>query len=150
MLDPTLGSDFHAPTDANKTRPDIHDVDVQFDRPPFVGTMHVPKISKFWQKMKGKDGKYIYNNKPVGDKGRPKEQFLTAHNLSANSTPLDFLNAFCPVSLTDTWTTYTNNKVILANAGQPGRPYPDWTPFQADELRKYIAVRILRGVSPLP
>ena len=95
MIDPTLGSDFYGLTDPNKTKPVVHDFEVEFDRPLFVATMRFPKLSKFHQKTKSNDGEYIYNNKPVGDEGRPRERFLTAHNLLANSTSLAFFEAFC-------------------------------------------------------
>ena len=48
------------------------------------------------------------------------------------------------------WTSYTSHKALLANAGQYDEVYPAYTPFTNDELRKYISVYMIHGLSPSP
>ena len=53
----------------------------------------------------------------------------------------------------DTWTSYTNTKAIMENAGEIGNSnglYPDFVPFTCKELRQHIGVRILHGICPTP
>jgi Transposase IS4 len=44
----------------------------------------------------------------------------------------------------------TNFKAMLAFAGQKGYPYPDFTPFSIDEIKKHLGIYILNGLSPSP
>ena len=48
------------------------------------------------------------------------------------------------------WTSYTNHKALLANAGQDDEVYPDYIPFYNDGLRKHIGVYMVHGLSPSP
>ena len=48
------------------------------------------------------------------------------------------------------WTTFTNMKAMLSNAGEGGTIYPDFVPFTVDELMKHIGIYFLNGVSPSP
>ena len=36
------------------------------------------------------------------------------------------------------WTSYTNHKALLSNAGQEDEIYQDYVSFKNDELRKHI------------
>ena len=51
---------------------------------------------------------------------------------------------------TSIWTTFTNTKAMLANAGQKGEIYSNYTNFTTNKLRKHIGVYILHGLSPSP
>ena len=86
----------------------------------------------------------------MGDRGRPKLDFLETNGLDFYSCPEEYFAAFVPDSLVGTWTTYTNNKAILSNAGQEGQPYPDFSPFKIAELKQHIGVRIFHGLEPSP
>ena len=70
--------------------------------------------------------------------GTPNQSWLDKHGLDHNLKPQDFYAAFVPDSLVGTWTTYTNNKAILENAGQEGKLYPDWKPFKVRDLKQHI------------
>jgi hypothetical protein len=48
------------------------------------------------------------------------------------------------------WTTCTNTHALLTNAGTKGQFYPDFTPFSAVEVKKFIGLYILQGLSPSP
>jgi hypothetical protein len=48
------------------------------------------------------------------------------------------------------WATYSNTQMILSNAGNPSYIYPDFQTFSPIELRKFIALYILQGLSPSP
>ena len=50
-----------------------------------------------------------------------------------------------------TWTTFTNLKAGFQHAGKRGGPYEgEWKDFEPFELKKYIGVYILQGLSPSP
>jgi Transposase IS4 len=53
------------------------------------------------------------------------------------------------VSISD-WTTYSNSRAILSNAGNPSHIYPDFKPFSPNEVRQFIGLYILQGLSPSP
>ena len=88
--------------------------------------------------------------KPIGDHGAPRPEFLFEHGLNANSLPHEWFKSFSSRSLTGMWTSYTNDKALLSNAGQEGKIYPDWVPFTNDELRYHVGVYMVHGLSPLP
>ena len=83
-------------------------------------------------------------------KGRPRLSFLKKHGLDHSSLPLEFFAALLPDLVINNWATFTNNKAILANAGQKGLPYPDWTPFKCAEIKQHIGVQILHGICLSP
>ena len=86
----------------------------------------------------------------LGDDGVPKETFLAKHCLNVHSMPHEWFAVFLPASLTRKWTTFTNTKALLANAGCEGGIYPDFFPFTPFELRKHIAVYFVNGLAPSP
>ena len=53
------------------------------------------------------------------------------------------------VSIAD-FTSWTNKKMILMNAGKGGTLYPHCNPFTVDEVMKHIGKSILNGLSPSP
>ena len=77
--------------------------------------------------------------------GRAKLDWLNEHKLNENSHPLEWINATLLTkdknlngkrkSLFETWTTYTNLRAALMNAGQVDSLYPDFKPFAVDEIR---------------
>ena len=64
--------------------------------------------------------------------------------------PYEWFEPFLQRSLTSKWTSYTNNKALLANADQEGDIYPDLKPFSNDELRNHIGVYMVHGLDPSP
>jgi len=48
------------------------------------------------------------------------------------------------------WTTNTNTRAILLNAGVLGRVYPEFKPFTPMEIKQFIGLYILQGLSPSP
>ena len=147
--DPTDGTHFFSPTDPEQAKPKLYDYPDIFDRPPFTKIVDVPVFDRFGRrKIDNNQSKAV--EKIATSEGTPDQSFLDKHNLDHNSSPINFFEAFCPTSLTDKWTTYTNHKAMLANAGQSGKAYPDFKPFTVHELRQHIGVRILHGLSPSP
>jgi hypothetical protein len=51
------------------------------------------------------------------------------------------------VSIRD-WATYLNTHAILSNAGNPNHIYPDFQPFSPQEVKQFIGLYILQGLSP--
>ena len=157
--DPTSdsGSQFHGPTEDPETRrlqPKKRNFDDIFDRPVFTGTSKVPIFSKFKRrKLNPQTKKPESEVKTVGKKGVPKQDFLDQHNLSHESAPHKFFEAFVPYSMTAKWNSYTTIRAQQENAGELGGPnglYPDWKPFTIKELRQHIGVRMLHGIAPTP
>ena len=147
--DPTDGTHFFFPTNPEQAKPKLYDYPNIFDRPPFTKIVDVPVFDRFGRR-KIDDNKSKAVKKVATSEGTPDQSFLDKHNLDHNSSPINFFEAFCPTSLTGMWTTYTNHKAMLANAGQAFQAYPDYKPFTVHELRKHIGVRILHGLSPSP
>ncbi len=48
------------------------------------------------------------------------------------------------------WTTQTNLKIMLCNAGPGVTVYKDFTPFTTFESMKHVGIYILNEVSPSP
>ena len=85
-------------------------------------------------------------------------QCLQKNKLTENSHPSDWFSALLPdkrvldqpnhlVSIAD-WTTFSNKRAMLANAGPGGIIYPDFKPFTLEEVKKFVALYILQGLSP--
>ena len=47
------------------------------------------------------------------------------------------------------WCSYTNTHALLVNAGIPGHIYPEFHPFTPTEVKQFVALYILQGLSPL-
>jgi hypothetical protein len=131
----------------------------KFDRNVFRGTSNVERRHTNGKIVRDSSGKVIYEKK-VRLKGHPKAKFLIDHGLSADSLPIDFFEAFMPlypnqygakthpsVSL---FTTWTNRKAILTNAGPGGDWYPEWSPFTVKDIRQFLGLKIFHGLSPSP
>ena len=64
--------------------------------------------------------------------------------------PQEWFEAFLLRWLTIQWTSFSNHKALLSNAGQKCEVYPDYTPFTNDELRKHIGMYMVHGLAPSP
>ena len=120
-----------------------------FDRPPFVGEVERPVLNRFKRIKVDRNGKCL-TQAEVRERGRVNPAFVQKNKLSATSHPSDWFGSFLPTKLTNDWTSYTNTKAMMANAGQPGQPYADFKPFTCKELRQHIGVYILQGIAPSP
>ena len=80
----------------------------------------------------------------------PRYEFLHSHNLTTNSKPHEWFEAFLPSQLIGQLTTFTNLKAILSNAGKGCEIYPDFNLFSPNELRKHIGVYFVQGLAPSP
>jgi len=129
----------------------------RFDRPVFTGrvTTRVPR-----QKADGTTG-YDTQSK-IREKGGPKPSFLEKHRLNKDSSPVELVDAFFPmyanrerdangdphVSM-EVLAFNTNLRATLASAGEVS--YSDWSgPFSVKELRQYLGLYVLNGLSPSP
>ena len=106
------------------------------------------------------------NNEPrtiqvVRDRGYVCLVFKKKHKLSKTSHPHEFAEAFLPRNQTIyknkeasfpfvNLTSWTNSKAMLANTGENGITYKDFTPFNADELRCHVGIYVLQGLSLSP
>ena len=80
----------------------------------------------------------VQMGKVVLERGTTKYYFLVHNKLYATIHQADWLRAFLPNErdqinkapiCTAAWTSYTNTKDILVNAGQPNKKYPTFGPF---------------------
>jgi hypothetical protein len=82
------------------------------------------------------------------------------NKLTNKSKPLEWFEALLPLKRNandpaslvtiNEWTTYSNKKAMLANAGAAGGVYYDWKPFSPKEVQKFLALYIFQGLSPSP
>ena len=151
--DPTANSGFREPTNTEEIEGvKHHNFTELFDTPVFTSDVQEVVFDRYKRRKRDDNDNFVWETKKiVNEKNeRPNEEWLELHNLDHNSQPYQFFQAFCPDSLTSKWTTYTNRKVWLDNAGEEGCPYPDFLPFKPSELRQHLGVRIFHGVSPSP
>jgi len=59
--------------------------------------------------------------------------------LTVESSPEDWVEAL-----------YFNAKAMLSNAGQKGGIYPDFNPFSPQEIKSFLGLYVLHGLSPSP
>lgn len=92
------------------------------------------------------------------DEGGPRLEFIERNQLTLDSTPADWFNAFLPTDAsndkkfsTKLWCRYTNQKVAMANAGTR-YCYPSFkdNPFTPSEIERHIGLYFLNGLSPSP
>ena len=134
----------------------------RIERPKFVNKALLPKIDSRGRIIKdNQNHKFIYEEREF-TKSVPNMQFVFDHDLSFESEPFEWFNAFIPFKKTreqsrkygsfhvGEWTRFTNLKAMLSNAGVGGTTYKDFTPFTTFELMKHIGIYFLNGVSPSP
>ena len=139
-----------------------HNFPQKFDREPFTGSV---KKGCFHPngKTKKAQGKQVFETISLEKAGRPCPKFLKKHNLTRDSLPQDWFNAFLPVygkkhksmrandeCFTHKWCLYTNKKAYLMGAGQPKGLYPTWKPFTFEEVEHHLALYFMQGLNPSP
>ena len=104
------------------------------------------------------------------EQGGPNKSFLKKHGLDEHSHPADWFNALMPLTLKDNldhlsdvdvkgdgktkfsisnWTSYTNQKAFMANAGKEGHIFArKYLPFNNEDITQMIGVYILDGLAP--
>ena len=104
------------------------------------------------------------------EQGGPNKSFLKKHGLDKHSHPEDWFNALMPLMpkdylehlsnvdvkvdgktkfLISNWTSYTNHKSSMANAGKEGHVfYGKYLPFKNEDITQMIGVYILDGLAP--
>jgi hypothetical protein len=130
-----------------------------FDRPPFTAMSPVIDIGHNGKPVKNRKGEVQWTNE-IREKGRANTDWIEQRGLTKFSKPSDWFEALLPlkkkpnsqqsmVSISD-WTTYSNTRAILSNAGNPSHIYPDFQPFSPNEIKQFIGLYILQGLSRLP
>jgi hypothetical protein len=135
-----------------------HNFPETFDRDLFTGSeMQLVRLRNGRHK-KESDGR-IATAPQIRKKGKPNPTFLKTHELTINSAPVEFFEAFLPIKSTrvpktkcsvERWCSFTNFKAQISFAGQKGYPYPDFKVFTVEELKQHIALYIFNGLSPSP
>jgi len=130
-----------------------------FDRPPFTAMSPVIDIGRNGKPVKNRRGEVQWTNE-IREKGRANKEWVDKQGLTEFSKPSDWFEALLPlkkdkdsprgmVSISD-WTSYLNTRAIISNAGNPSHIYPDFTPFSPQEVKQFIGLYILQGLSPSP
>jgi Transposase IS4/SAP domain len=138
---------------------DKFDYSESFDRPPFTAMSRVVETLSNGKVAKDRKGDIKWKQE-VRATGRANIDWVESRGLTEFSAPNKWFGALLPekkkrtdprsmVSIAE-WTTYSNTKALLLNAGQPGYLYPDWKPFTVTEIKKFIGLYILQGLSPSP
>ena len=160
---PTM-KDAHATTmgGGNDYIPLKHNFTEIFERQEFDGKYE--EVEKFANGTikKHRDGSPIL--KVVRrTRGKPNLSFVKKHQLSSQSHPADFVEAFLPfrknrlsdgsnkkyVSI-ELMTKWTNLKAELSGAGDGGTIHRDFRRFSPKELRQHLGLYIFNGLSPAP
>jgi len=130
--------------------PEKYNYSQQFDRPPFTGVVTQPILNVSNGKPRLlSSGRMVFRD-ANRDKGAPNPKFIKQHGLNTSSHPIDWFEAYMPDDLWAEWTTNTNRKAYLSNAGNPGQPYPDFKPFSILELRQFVGLYMIHGLAPSP
>ena len=151
-----------APTEVNVDKvPDKYNFTAIFDRPTFEGKSKMPIVNNDGVAMMNTNGTPKWNE-VKRDQGGPNPDFLKKHGLSAGSHPTEFVEAFLPQHLNmystpkceypslAQWTTFSNLKASLSNAGPEGVVYPDFVPFTVEDIRQNIGIYFFNGLNPSP
>ena len=108
---------------------------LNFDRPPFISSCKQPKLNRYQKPMKERKGDYIYKDR-THTESLLNLEFLESHGINTTSHPDDWYNVLMPcstrrqdkngvTSIAD-FTSFTNKKAYLYNAGSGGTQYPNF------------------------
>jgi Transposase IS4 len=161
VAEPENIANFRAPTVPEEEAefvPVKYNFNEQFDRPPFIGMKIVPRLNRN-RKISKTTNNRIVQWSVVADEGGPRLGWVEKHNLSVESQPQDWLEAFLPSYRspqesgkfhTNAWSKFTNMKAQFSYAGTKDC-YPEYNkPFSPREIEQHIAIYILNGLSPSP
>ena len=117
IKDPTVGTQFHLPTSDDVSVVEKKKYSQTFDRAPFVGVAKVDKIDRFKKRKIGRaTGKFNQEIVKI-ENGGPTSEFLRENNLDHTSLPHECFEVFLPRRMNSSWTSYTNTKALMQNAG---------------------------------
>ncbi len=130
----------------------------QFDRPLFTALATVVKQNRNGRPVFDRQGRVVYEQ-IIREDGCANIEWLKQNKLTKDSQPSDWINALlplkkktgdlpCTVSI-DEWTSYTNLWAILMNSGSCINS-GQFKPFTPQEIRSFLALYILQGLSPSP
>ena len=152
-----------APTVPDSERPGMgatkRNYTQRFDRDLFQHEVLLPKRDSMGRMRYGANGRVLYE-KQSSDKTVPDIQAINEAGLNCESHPATWFNLFMPrekrrqenpdvVSIVD-FTTWTNTKAVMENAGPGGVLYPEFTPFSNDEVMQHLGLYIVHGLAPSP
>ncbi len=113
-------------------------------------------------------------NEPIEPRvlGGPNTDFLERYGLDETSHPVDWFSAFMPMNpnmnkedpaaanvkgdqttkfAVSNWTSYSNAKAMLCNAGELGSIYAGkFKPFKNDDVTAMLGIYIIDGLAPSP
>ena len=106
---------------------------LNFDRPPFISSCKQPILNRYQKPMKNRKGDYIYEDR-THTESLPNLESLEIHGINTTSHPAYWYNVLMPrstrrqdnngvTSIAD-FTSFTNKKAYLYNAGSGGTQYP--------------------------
>ena len=109
--------------------------------------------------MRATNGKVRYEKTSTDETG-PNIQAIHDAGLNTDSHPVLWFDLFMPrerkrqehqdvVTLAD-FTTWTNMKATMQNAGEGGVVYPEFKKFIMIELQQHLGLYILNGLCPSP
>jgi hypothetical protein len=138
---------------------DKFDYSESFDRPFFTAMLQVVETLSNGKVAKDRKGDIKWRQE-IRATVRANIGWVELQGLTEFSAPNKWFEALLPekkkrtdsismVSIAE-WTVYSNTKALISNAGQPGNLYPDWKPFMVTEIKKFIGLYILQGLSPSP
>ena len=130
----------------------------RFDRELFMHEVLLPKRD-VRGRIRIKNEKVEYEKQST-DETVPNIHAINEAGLNCDSHPAMWFNLFMPkekqrqanpdvVSLSD-FTSWTNTKAVMENAGPGGVVYPEYVPFTNDELMQHLGLYIVQGLSPSP
>mmetsp|Transcript_3515 Transcript_3515/g.5447 ORF Transcript_3515/g.5447 Transcript_3515/m.5447 type:complete len:534 (-) Transcript_3515:133-1734(-) len=159
--EPQNSVDCRAPTVPEEEAgiiPVKHNFQETFPRPDFEGKFHAVQRRRNGSVRKDNRGHLLTQELPLLN-GRVNPTFILENGLHTSSSPAEWFAAFCPTTLPKNdqrkfhmakWTTYTNLKAVLMNAGQPDSIYPSWKPFTTREIEQHLFLYVFNGLSPSP
>ncbi len=129
-----------------------------FDREPFTELCEIFRTVN-GKLVKDRRGKVI-KEQEIRNEGRANAEWLTKKKLTVESSPKDWVEALLQdkrkptdpryVVTISEWTTYSNAKAMLSNAGQKGGIYTELTPFSPQEITSFLGLYVLHGLTPSP
>jgi len=152
---------FNAPTNRlHRDENAMYEFDETFERSVFSEKCFECELTRGGKSYKKNGrGKPAYTEK-TRTKGRPRLRWLREHQLTSDSHPLDWVMALLMKrrrrfsdpkrSIFEDWTSWTNAKGILGNCGEAGGLYPTWKPFSISEIKQFVGIYILNGISISP
>ena len=128
-----------------------------FDRMAFTGKAVLPKRMRNNVISRRKDGSIIFEERPHTET-EVKMRFVYSHNLSIDSSPVHWFEAFLPIENDERNATgysmqnalmWTNMRATMEAAGIGGK-YSDFKSFSLKELMQHIGLYLLQALSPSP